>query len=337
METLAYLDLTLAYQAPTPSTDDSLKLGEWRKIPKLSTRSRIYLLSLVTILSIFGIAGQALAETIRQGDSGQEVTEVQQRLQELNYFNQQPTGYFGQITEEAVIRFQQDQGLEPDGIVGRSTKSALFNLDEQRPNRTASLTNPDQPRPNRTVSLTTLPPPRQIGTLPPPRELGNLPPPNFPGTTSSPEVAQSQSIQELRFGDRSPAVTQLQQKLREQGFDPGPVNGIYGVQTEEAVKEFQNTNGIRTDGIAGSQTLAKLGMISVNTNDTKPRGYVVVIPMRNRNTLTQVQQYVPTAVSDDSRRGKFINAGGFPNRTSAESVSYLLRSHGLDARVAYLR
>ncbi|HAG85695.1 MAG TPA: hypothetical protein DCL61_32300 [Cyanobacteria bacterium UBA12227] len=327
METLAYLDLVLASEASASATPESLNLAEWLKLLKRSTHARIYWLSFVTILSIFGMAGEALAEIFRQGDSGVEVTEIQKRLQELNYFNRQPTGYFGQVTEDAVIRFQQDQGLAPDGIVGQSTKAALFNQTESRVRSESPV--------NRTVSLTTLPPPRPVGTLPPPRELGTLPPPpNFPGTSSRQEVTQTQSIKELRFGDRGSAVSQLQQKLREEGFDPGPVNGIYGVQTEEAVKQFQRANRLRVDGIAGSQTLAELGIIAKESEAT---GYVVVVPVRSGNTLTQVQQYVPTAISDDSRRGRFVNAGAFPNRASAESVSYLLRSHGLDARVAYWR
>ncbi|HBY76214.1 MAG TPA: hypothetical protein DEG47_04215, partial [Cyanobacteria bacterium UBA11148] len=158
---------------------------------------------------------------------------------------------------------------------GQSTKAALFNQTESRVRSESPV--------NRTVSLTTLPPPRPVGTLPPPRELGTLPPPpNFPGTSSRQEVTQTQSIKELRFGDRGSAVSQLQQKLREEGFDPGPVNGIYGVQTEEAVKQFQRANRLRVDGIAGSQTLAELGIIAKESEAT---GYVVVVPVRSGNPL----------------------------------------------------
>jgi cell division protein FtsN len=63
--------------------------------------------------------------------------------------------------------------------------------------------------------------------------------------------------------------------------------------------------------------------------------YVVVVPARRDNTLNVVRQCVPDAFLADSRLGAYVQAGAFPTRSSAESLSRVLRSQGLDARVAY--
>lgn len=44
------------------------------------------------------------------------------------------------------------------------------------------------------------------------------------------------------------------------GHDPGPVDGAFGPRTELAVLSFQESHGLRVDGIVGPQTLAALGL-----------------------------------------------------------------------------
>jgi hypothetical protein len=63
--------------------------------------------------------------------------------------------------------------------------------------------------------------------------------------------------------------------------------------------------------------------------------YVVVVPARRDNTLNAVRQCVPDAFLADSRLGDYVQAGAFSERSSAENLSRVLRSRGLDARVAY--
>lgn len=62
------------------------------------------------------------------------------------------------------------------------------------------------------------------------------------------------SGQSLRKGDRGEYVKTLQLWLHKAGFNPGEIDGIYGTNTEKAVKEFQKKVGITADGIAGKQT-----------------------------------------------------------------------------------
>jgi len=63
---------------------------------------------------------------LRLGSRGSDVAEVQARLNELGYIPGPIDGIFGKKTEAAVIRFQRDRGLTPDGIVGPLTYNSLF-------------------------------------------------------------------------------------------------------------------------------------------------------------------------------------------------------------------
>ena len=59
---------------------------------------------------------------------------------------------------------------------------------------------------------------------------------------------------ELRKGDRGEAVKTLQTMLNAIGHNCGEVDGVYGNQTENAVKSFQASIGYETDGVYGPNT-----------------------------------------------------------------------------------
>ena len=61
--------------------------------------------------------------------------------------------------------------------------------------------------------------------------------------------------QSLMRGDD---VSTLQERLIQMGFNCGRVDGVYGVKTEAAVKEFQKSVGIVVDGKCGPSTLISL-------------------------------------------------------------------------------
>jgi hypothetical protein len=64
----------------------------------------------------------------------------------------------------------------------------------------------------------------------------------------------------LRFGSTGPAVTRLQQRLRDRGFNPGAIDGDFGENTLAAVKAFQRSVGLPDDGVVGPNTRAALGL-----------------------------------------------------------------------------
>ncbi len=63
-------------------------------------------------------------------------------------------------------------------------------------------------------------------------------------------------------GSRGEEVRKIQTKLKNWGYYSGTVDGIYGWQTESAVKSFQKKNGLTADGIAGEKTLNAMGIYS---------------------------------------------------------------------------
>ncbi len=66
--------------------------------------------------------------TIRRGDEGPFVSELQQELKDLLYYDGQVDGIFGNMTEVAVKSFQDTNALVADGVVGVSTWNALYAL-----------------------------------------------------------------------------------------------------------------------------------------------------------------------------------------------------------------
>lgn len=61
----------------------------------------------------------------KYGSTGEEVTQIQQKLIDLGYYSGNADGIFGSKTKNAVISFQRDNGLTADGIVGAKTLEKL--------------------------------------------------------------------------------------------------------------------------------------------------------------------------------------------------------------------
>lgn len=69
-----------------------------------------------------------------------------------------------------------------------------------------------------------------------------------------------------KYGSTGDEVKQIQTKLKNWGYYNDSIDGIYGSKTFEAVKKFQRNNGLAVDGIAGTKTLAALGITSSSSS-----------------------------------------------------------------------
>jgi N-acetylmuramoyl-L-alanine amidase len=84
---------------------------------------------MITLVSGSLQASAKSSNLIYLGSCNNEVSHIQQILLNKGYFNHEITGYYGNITKNAVISFQRDSGIATDGIVGPITRSKLYTDD----------------------------------------------------------------------------------------------------------------------------------------------------------------------------------------------------------------
>lgn len=85
---------------------------------------------------------------LRVGSAGDDVIALQTRLQELGYYSGEIDGQYGNGTKEAVKLFQQQNGLDADGLFGGDTRSALYADDAK-----AYIAPTDTPAPEDTATI----------------------------------------------------------------------------------------------------------------------------------------------------------------------------------------
>jgi peptidoglycan hydrolase-like protein with peptidoglycan-binding domain len=255
-----------------------------------------------TIVALFnpnqgndGIGGDSLPNALNYGDRGPLVQQLQQNLQRLGFFNTVPNGTFGPATRDAVTRFQSQNGIIPNGIADSQTLNRISQVLASNPNN-----------------------------------------PNNPNPTDGCSPAQG----EICVGERSQRVIVLQQRLQQWRVYGGNADGFYGPSTRDAVAQFQRASGLPMTGFVDFRTWQALGFSSTTTppNVQKPvaeNRYIVVVPVSANDTLNRVRQLLPQAFSASSRRGDYVNAGAFVERSDAQRLSDQLRDRGFDARVEY--
>lgn len=284
IESYAFLALALTYEDPVSNQFPGLNDINWKK---LSSQTYRYFLAVAVAVSVLTVAQTAQA-LVARGDSGTQVRQVQQRLQQLGYFNANVTGNFGGLTQEAVIRFQRDAGLSADGIVGPQTLAALDirvgsldtgNTGNTGPNRDLiglgrGDSGPgvsDLQRRLQALGYFNQQPTGNFGSVTENAVIRLQQDYNVPATglvteatlallNSGLNPAQDAVFPgtTLREGDRGLAVEALQQRLQTLGFYDGSITGYFDALTAVAVQQFQQSRGIYANGVVGSTTLFAL-------------------------------------------------------------------------------
>ncbi|HEY9643865.1 MAG TPA: peptidoglycan-binding protein [Coleofasciculaceae cyanobacterium] len=216
------------------------------------------------------------SSTLRYGDSGSGVTNLQYLLNDKGYFSGPYTGYFGSSTEQAVINFQSAAGLTADGIAGPATLSALQNggfvpispgggssgvyypgdQGEAVSNIQRLLNDQGYP-----VAVT-----GYYGSVTE-QQVRNFQYDNYltadgvagpstldalNGGTNFQPVRPGGSV--FQLGDSGVGVRSIQQFLSSRGYYTGSIDGVFGYGTYDAVVAYQRDIGISADGIWGPQT-----------------------------------------------------------------------------------
>lgn len=168
-------------------------------------------------------------------------------------------------------------------------------------------------------------------------------------------------------GDEGNEVEAIQQRLHDLGYAI-TVDGVYGEATEQAIRDFQRSQGLYVDGVVGEDTQialergltdseantgfevnngstqgeyvgANTGASSNTGNTGRPsQQFVVLIPTDDLATLARVQQLVPNAFINRYRSGlgPFIQVASYNprDRYMAENqYRYLQRQGFRDAHV----
>ena len=88
-----------------------------------------------------------------------------------------------------------------------------------------------------------------------------------------PQQAETAYAAVIQQGNTGSTVKTMQRKLKNWGYYKGSIDGIFGAQTKQAVKNFQKKNGLKVDGIVGPKTLAALGMSSTSSSSGNSSSY----------------------------------------------------------------
>ena len=201
---------------------------------------------------------------------GEDVQAVQDRLYQMGYISDKShtTGYFGEITEQAVKDFQENNGISADGKVGPITFETLYSPDakanilsfgqendvvlkyQQKLKTLAYLTTePDGKYGKDTASAVKLF-----------QEKNGLVVDGYLGPATR-DLIDSGDAQPnaLSIGDSGNTVLNVQKMLLDANcLTSSSTTGYYGSVTEAAVRLFQATNKLSIDGKAGKQTIGLL-------------------------------------------------------------------------------
>lgn len=164
---------------------------------------------------------------IRLCDKGDDVKTIQASLRRAGY----PVtidGYFGPGTNRAVRAFQDDNGLRVDGLVGPRTWRAL--------NASLHLTGTDA----------------DGSGLIDPDESSYEPTAPAPAWRRCSRYVVA-SAYPLNRCDKGPAVRVAQLFLAEL-YAPLTIDGLFGPNTEAAVRNYQTEFGLTVDGLVGPRT-----------------------------------------------------------------------------------
>ena len=220
-------------------------------------------------------------DSLRMGDSGSAVKDLQTKLKKLGYYSGTVDSTFGSGTYAAVRAFQKKYNLTADGVAGSETlkklDSAYKNADSDkdddslRKGATGSAVKNLQTKLKKlgfyNASIDGDYGDTTVAAVKAFQKKYNLTADGVAGSETLKKLDSayknadsntSTDDDSLRKGATGTAVKTLQTNLKKLGFYTAYVDGSFGSTTESAVKAFQKKYGLTADGVAGSATLKKI-------------------------------------------------------------------------------
>lgn len=239
----------------------------------------------VTVLLVCSFGhGTVLAvecdDVLKIGDENKYVTELQSRLIELGYMSGIATGYFGTVTQQALISYQKEHHLRVDGKAGPDTLSSIYGRSYTISAARLSYAEEED--------NTCYPGDKGDTVAELQKQLSDLDYYNYDTITGYYGPVTQQAVERFQNtnglsadgiagpatlallnssaakslylcpGDRGRAVQTLQLRLKALGYFEGSATGYFGTVTEHALREFQAHNGLKVDAKAGQKTWALL-------------------------------------------------------------------------------
>ena len=232
--------------------------------------------------------------SLKLGDQGDDVLELQKYLIKLNYLSGTPDGIFGFNTERAVRNFQKDYNILINGVVGNNTWVALENtIKNPIPTSRPTIKEGDknfyvkeaqlklqilgffEGNPNGIFESDTTTSVKEF------QQRRNLTIDGIIGPNTWREINRSFSASEIptpslrptiKLGDQNDDVKLLQRMLRALNYEEIEETGIFDEQTKALVMSFQTTRGIPATGIVDQHTWEALEQAILLPNNVLKEG-----------------------------------------------------------------
>ena len=269
-------------------------------------------------------------EYLRIGVRHEIIKKLQQRLMDLGFMdNDEPTDYFGEMTQQAVKHFQRQNELPMDGIVGNVTWEAIMAEDAKYYAVSKGAEGDDIQRiQQRLYELGYLASANMVtGSFGDSTEAAVLKLQEVNGLNTDGKVGQktinllySDEIRPnyLAYGEKSEVVLASQERLKELGYLTTTPDGAYGEDTVVAVKQFQARNDQIVDGYLGPST-----RIALNSPDARPNGLMLG---ERGDSVTKVQKLL-------NKYGYLVagNVTGYYGEATENAVRNFQSRNGLSA------
>jgi len=291
-------------------------------------------------------------EVLMKGDKDNWVTELQEELYKRGYLKQNPTGYYGTNTQDAVIQFQKDNGLAVDGKAGPETRKSLLGSNYTTISSDRLTTG------EKTEAEVYYPGDRADYIKVIQQKLKDLEYYTYSNITgyfgpiTEDAVRRFQSVNNLTVdgivgketlsmlesgnakyfvlypGDKGDLVVELQKRLKELNYFSGNATGYFGNVTEAALKAFQKANNLTADGKLGKNTRAVLygssAIAATGTSDSDSSGDDTT----TTTTQTKVEKMIAFAKEQLGKPYKYSTEG--PSSFDCSGlIYYVLREMGV--------
>lgn len=273
---------------------------------------------------------EPIPDYLRIGMEHPVVAKLQERLMELGFMDyDEPTNYYGEVSQSAVKVYQRQNKLAQDGVVGPETLEAILSPDAkyyaaQHGDKGDDITRIQ----NRLYELGYLAKAELV--------TGNF------GDSTQEAVIKMQAVNGieqdgkvgrqtmnllysdevkpnmLSYGEKSDVVLEAQKRLKQLGYMTSEPDGAYGNDTIMAVKQFQSRNDQIVDGYLGPST-----RIALNSSNAVPNG----LRLGDRSDTVQKVQNMLSKLGY-LRSG---NVTGYYGEVTENAVKLFQRTNGLSA------